>query len=103
MKTSERRPGRVVLRLRALSWLLGLVPVAAACGDDEPEVDRAGLEMCCELGQYCHPEPNELNELALRECHDIGHQNDPAVCRARYDGCMQICENENPTEHACLE
>lgn len=95
--------------------VLGLA--ALACGDDHDDdhdhdasgsSDREGLAMCCELGDVCHPGDIDQDPIGgeVRNCHDLGHQNDPEACRASYDECIAACtggtrEPEGDGEHSC--
>ena len=93
-------------------WMFG-IPGAIGCGDsdgaDGPDVpDEAGLEMCCTIGAVCHAPGQQEDDID--ECHDIGHENDPAQCRANYDRCMDLCmpagqggHGGEPVPHACSE
>lgn len=82
---------------------LVLLLAAPACGDDdEAEAsDAEGLRMCCELGALCHLEEGDPLTGPKRECHDMAHQNDPAQCRAQYEGCLEVCAGDE-LEHSCL-
>lgn len=89
-------------------WVGGLVLVMAcvgfsACGsDDEPEIDHEGLRMCCELGAQCHVVG--VTDERHQNCHNVGHANDAAGCRAIYDECMVLCaDNAAASEHYCAE
>jgi hypothetical protein len=91
-----------------MRWVGGLTLVAAfsgftACGSsDEPEVDHEGLRMCCEMGAFCHPPPGVIADEERQNCHNVGHANDPALCRTIYDDCMELCaDNVDPSEHYC--
>lgn len=93
-----------------LRWVAGVTLVVAlsglsACGsDDEPEVDHEGLRMCCELGAFCHPPAGVIADEARQNCHNVGHANDAAGCRAAYDDCMVLCaDNADASEHYCAE
>jgi hypothetical protein len=85
--------------------LAALVSGAACGGGDEgdgPEVDAEGLQMCCDLGAFCHPDPDDAVNSPKRACHTLGHGNDPAACRADYESCMDVCEGEPGEEpHFC--
>lgn len=74
-----------------------------ACGDDGDgeAVDREGLQMCCELGARCHIDEGDPIDGEKQACHSIGHENEPAQCRAQYESCMAICDGEGE-EHSCL-
>jgi hypothetical protein len=94
----------------SLFLVLACAPLAGACGDDdhddddgsheeEPDAghdehdggsDLEGLQMCCYLGEICH-EGSETN-ATFAECHDLGHENDPAACRADFDRCKAACD-----------
>lgn len=100
-----------MVRWRSL-WLVGslvFVLHPACSGDDDDtqvEPDEEGLQMCCELGAICHevgvPDPEK------RDCHVIGHENDPGACRDNYQRCLDLCapggeggEGGEPMEHFC--
>src|SRR5690349_7209080 len=93
-------------KLGWLSWvLLGL---ALACGDDgaeptpDPGEDTEGLAMCCELGAICHPGADDPINSPKQQCHSLGHENEPAACRERYEECLELCGDESTeTPHAC--
>jgi hypothetical protein len=85
--------------------------LSVGCGDsagskDDESEDTEGLEMCCELGALCHVAGRQDNPMG--ECHEIGHENDPARCRSNYDRCLAICapsgeggQGGEPVRHAC--
>jgi hypothetical protein len=88
----------------------GLLALSAwGCGGEEgdleqaqPEVDREGLDMCCDLGALCHPLAEDPLDSPKRTCHALGHQNDPAACRAQFDSCMEACFDSGETAHGCI-
>ncbi len=106
-------------RTFATAFLVALfMAMPLGCGDDDGGssgggtggADEEGLRMCCELGALCH-RTGETSGPRV-ECHELGHENDPAACRANYDRCIALC---NPAEggaggggtpgsspHACL-
>ena len=83
--------------------------VVFGCGSDDgapAATDTEGLRQCCELGALCHRIVPESEDI--QRCHQLGHGNDPAVCRANYEDCLAICApmgeggaGGEPTEHAC--
>jgi hypothetical protein len=84
--------------------------LSAGCGsDDEAPVagpDREGLRLCCELGAICHEAGPQGDDV--RSCHNIGHENDAAQCRANYESCLEVCAplgeggaGGEPVEHGC--
>lgn len=117
----RRTVGRMSLRPRLTVGLLAtlLLALPFGCGESDSEGDDAGsggarddegLTMCCTLGALCHRVGESSG--ALEECHRLGHENDPAECRASYDRCMALCQPAEggagggggapATPHACL-
>ena len=89
-------------------WLVALTMVMGiSCSDGSDEDTHAhehAVEkdvLCCELGAVCHV-VGETDE-AVSECHEIGHKNDPDLCKAEYERCLEVCEGatDEPVEHAC--
>ena len=103
---------RRLWRSFAISCFMLASVVPFGCGSDDSEkpadTDTEGLRLCCELGAICH-QPGQQTE-DVRRCHNIGHLNDPAECRANYDECLALCAplgegggGGEPAEHACIE
>ena len=94
---------RAVLLSRVLVGGVLLGGFVGACGDENgTQQDLEGVNMCCDLGARCHPgEGDPLNSLK-QTCHSLGHQNDPAQCRAQYDACIAECVGDSGEErHFC--
>jgi hypothetical protein len=77
-------------------------------GSGGSTMDEEGYRMCCELGAVCH-EPG-LQAADVKECHDIGHLNDPEACRESYERCLNVCRPRGEGgaggeagEHLCVE
>ncbi len=99
----------------ALFALLSVI-LPVGCGDDEDDgqeqtgtgggaSDEEGLRMCCALGALCHRVGEQPDE-EMEECHDLGHENDPAACRENYERCIDLCAAGGAggasAPHACL-
>jgi hypothetical protein len=55
-----------------------------------PKADVAGADVrCVALGELCHPVADLAREL--RECHELGHGNDPERCVASFEDCATRC------------
>lgn len=54
----------------------------------EGDVDGADPH-CAALGELCHAVADQSD--ALRECHQLGHENDAASCAASFDDCATRC------------
>lgn len=83
---------------RPMRWLppafglVSLVLSAAACSTSD-EVDYSGS--CRELAARCHSSRSALG----RECHDLGHRGDDALCGPRREECLRECpEVEEPDD-----
>ncbi len=103
---AERHGLRAVSLRVAVGAALALAALVS-CGDDgdggtEME-DTEGLAMCCEIGSVCHLTADDPIGGPKQMCHSLGHENDPAACRAQYDNCLEVCGAE-PMEmaHGCL-
>ncbi len=61
-----------------------------------------GEDKCCLLGAICHVVGTAVDPDVDR-CHQIGHENDQAVCAEEFDACLHVCDglSEDPTPHAC--
>lgn len=103
---------------RSRAWwslLFLMLVLAPSCGEDagdsstEPELtpEQHGLVLCCRIGDTCHPGSEDPIGGLVRQCHDLGHQNDPDLCRARYDECLAACssgrQDVSDGEHGCTE
>ena len=102
--------------MRAFCFLIVLAWLSTACSEDESseadasggapetatEVDQEGLAQCCEIGALCHV-TGDQSDQQVRECHILGHRNEPKACREQYEHCMEVCEGatEEPVEHSC--
>jgi hypothetical protein len=84
--------------IRTIGLGLSLV-LTLACGDDDEghaDLELEGLQKCCYIGQICH-EGDSAETPDIGACHDIGHQNDPEACRAKFDMCKMLCDPEDET------
>lgn len=100
-----------VRHIKKNAWSL-LVLLAAICGswacagkdDASDKADKEGLRLCCELGALCHV-PDDGADAEVDECHHLGHENIPEVCRKEYDRCIAACtmasDVAQPGEHGC--
>lgn len=60
--------------------------------------------MCCDLGARCHPGEGDALNSVKQMCHSLGHENDPANCRAQYDSCIAECVGDSGEErHFCAD
>ena len=48
-----------------------------------------GDPFCRALGSLCHAVDD--GDGPRHACHELGHVNDPATCRARFDDCAAMC------------
>lgn len=85
--------------------LLAVFCCVGCSGDGESSAepkDEEGLALCCELGALCHVVGDDASAEVI-ECHELGHANDPQVCRDEYDRCVTACadENDEPLQHDC--
>lgn len=65
------------------------------CVEHEGAAGAGGAEStgqdphCVALGELCHPVDD--GDGPLHDCHELGHESDPAVCRAAFDECSSAC------------
>lgn len=100
-----------------LRW--ALLALLAACGggaESTPEAsttpltpaeqEAEGLALCCQLGALCHPGLKDPIGGLVYNCHQLGHENDPASCASQFDECMVAClggrDTQDAEEHGCI-
>jgi hypothetical protein len=85
LRSQSMTSPRIVATL-ALSLLL----VACDQNGTDPDAGHGGEGACGDIVEACHTVDTGTGEIAV--CHDIGHDEDHAMCEARRDECVALCE-----------
>ena len=66
-----------------------LFGLAVGCGGDDSKKSSEESPRCSALGEVCHAVEESSDQAA--ECHELGHDGDPAVCEEQFDDCIDVC------------